>query len=288
MADLQLPPSINDLRSHALLGLVNRLKALDLTPILVYRIASLVDSAVLAMAWQWDVLNPLLAAGLTEAEQLSFPSWDAVTNIDTLLNIDLLDYQIVGGPGPGGFDPAIYRTLILLSTALHSTLGTPAALTNALSNLGFPGAVILEGQNSWGGTSWPANEGWAVFRVLIDLLTAEVPPGVDIQQLVVAVCNYWKPARCWLDSVQFRVPVADLLLPAPSDSIENIFLQLDRLKPAPSDFIAAPGWPLSDRKRIVPLHDERYYHTGTTYGVNEPHVADDGVVVNGVAISANG
>ena len=48
--DLQLPPSINDTRSKALLALINRLGAIDLTPILVYRIPSLVDSAVFAMA----------------------------------------------------------------------------------------------------------------------------------------------------------------------------------------------------------------------------------------------
>ncbi|MBV8831204.1 MAG: hypothetical protein JO108_18475, partial [Acidobacteriaceae bacterium] len=78
------------MRGQALLQLIQRLKSLDLTPILVYIIKSLNDSAVLPMAWQWDVLNPLLAEGLTGAEQIQISSWDAITDVDTLTNIDLL------------------------------------------------------------------------------------------------------------------------------------------------------------------------------------------------------
>ena len=47
MAELQIQPSINDARSQAHLALIERLSDLDLSPILVYRIPSLVDSAVL-------------------------------------------------------------------------------------------------------------------------------------------------------------------------------------------------------------------------------------------------
>ncbi len=288
MADLQSPPSINDLRSQALLALINRLKALDLTPILVYRIASLVDSAVLPMAWQWDVLNPLLAYGLEGVTTLQFSAWDPITNIDTLTNIDLLLGPVTLNPPSPSAILAAYRALILLSTKLHSTLGTRAALQNALKNLGFPDAVILEGQNSWGGTSYPSSQGWALFRVLINIATSPVPADITLETLLPAICNYWKPARCLLDSVQFQNYLADTLSPLPSDFVINIFRQVDTLKPLPADFIVAPFGPLSDAKTIVPLHDGRYYHIGTTYGANEPHVADSGVIVNGAAISANG
>jgi hypothetical protein len=291
MADLQLQPSLaTDLRAQAHLALINRLKALDLSPILVYRIASLVDSAVLAMAWQWDVLNPLLLPAVSQLVTLSYPGWDAITNIDQLTNIDLLQYTGAEVVTPTQAQLyAQYRALIEISTALHSTLGTPAALKNALSELGYSGAVIQEGQSTWGGNQWPSNEGWAVFRVLINLAT--VPAGVDISSLntvMTAVCNYWKPARCWLDSVQFQWHLQDMLVPAPFDDVRNIFRQHDYLSPLPSDVIAADAWPVSDTKSIVSLHDERYYHIGTTYRQNEPKVADSGVVVNGVAISANG
>src|SRR5690349_7888753 len=94
MADLELQPSIStDLRSMAHLALIQRLNALDLTPILVYRIASLVDSAVLPMAWQWDVLNPLLLPAASQVVMVSYPSWDVIQNLDQLVNIDQLQYQ---------------------------------------------------------------------------------------------------------------------------------------------------------------------------------------------------
>ena len=63
--DLILAPSINDSRGQAILAIVDqRMKALDLTPLLVYRVANLPDSAVLAMAWQWDVLDPSWITGI--------------------------------------------------------------------------------------------------------------------------------------------------------------------------------------------------------------------------------
>jgi hypothetical protein len=287
--DLQLPPSINDARGQALLALVNRLGAIDLTPLLVYRIPSLVDSAVLAMAWQWDVLNPLLLPDLAELITLAYGSWDAIADIDALNDINQLLYQAASEGGSSFNLYTEYRALILLSTALHSTIGTPAALLNALAGLGYAKAALQEGQDSWGGTQWPADEGWAVFRVGIPL--GEVPAGTDfttLEQRLSAMANYWKPARCWLDSIQFTTAESDVLAPAPTDFVVNIFARTDFVTPQVSDFIAAPAWPVSDAKTIVPLHDGRYYHIGTTYGVGEPHVADDGVVVNGVPISANG
>jgi len=291
MAELQLQPSIEtDLRAQAHLALTQRLKELDLTPILVYRIASLVDSAVLEMAWQWDVLNPLLLPDTSQLVTLAYPFWDAIQNIDALTNIDLLNYlaeQQV--PEPLAVLYAQYRALILLSTSLHSTLGTPAALQKGLAGLGYPNAVIQEGQNSWAGTQWPANEGWAVFRVLINLAT--VPADTDFTELntrMTAICNYWKPARCWLDSIQFQNFLTDVLTPPVSDFVINIFLQRDFLKPLPSDFIAADAWPVSDAKTVNPLYDQRYSFEGDeTYGNNQPAVVDDLVIVNGQAVEHN-
>jgi hypothetical protein len=280
VADLSLQPSISqDLRSQAHLALIARLGTLDLSTILVYRIASLVDSAVLPTAWQWDVLNPLLLPDVSQLVTLSYANWDQIANIDALQNIDLLTYQTqeeTSAPMAGRL--AQYRALILLSTSLHSTLGTVAALKNGLAGLGYAGAIVQEGQNSWGGTSWPSNEGWAVFRVLINLAT--VPADTDITSLaqrMTAICNYWKPARCWLDSIQFQWHLQDTVVPAPFDFLG----WFDTISPAPSDFIVAPGWPLVDTKNIVPLYNSRYYFVGITYGQSEPKVADGPVVING-------
>ena len=288
MADLGLQPSIaTDARSQAHLALIGRLKNIDLSPILVYRMASLVDSAVLPMAWQWDVLNPLLVPTLQIIAQENYPSWDTISNVDALNQIDQLLFQVLTTTTPTGealFNQ--YRALILLSTSLHSTMGTVGAIKNGLAGLGYPQAVLQEGQSKWGGTQYPANQGWAVFRVLIDLST--VPTGTDLGKLqtqMTAMCNFWKPARCILDSVQFQWHLADALSPLPSDVAKNVFTQHDFLSPLPSDLITAPLFPLADSKIIVPFWNARYYHTGITYGQNEPHVADSALVVNGRAIA---
>jgi len=285
--DLALQPSIaGDLRSKAHLELTKRLKNLDLSTILVYRIASLVDSAVLPMAWQFDVLNPLLLPTVSQVLFQYAGTWDQVGSVDALASIDLLQFE---GTVPETLSVlrAQYRALILLSTSLHSTLGTVGAIKNALSGLGYSGAIIQEGQSSWGGSSWPSNQGWAVFRVLINL--AQVPPDTDFSLLsnrMTAVCNYWKPARCWLDSVQFFFNVVDIVQPPVTDRQISIFSLYDTLSPLPFDFIVAPAWPLSDIKTIAPDYDGAYNHAaGIKYGGTQPHVADGGVVINGVAIS---
>jgi hypothetical protein len=287
MANLQLQPSIaTDLRSQAHLELIDRLSNLDLTPILVYRIASLVDSAVLAMAWQWDVLNPLLLPEVSQLVTLSYASWDVVQNIGPLTNVDLLQYQAQQTESaPLAVLYAQYRALILLSTSLHSVMGTPAALQKGLTNLGYPNAVIQEGQSTWGGTGYPADQAWAVFRVLINLAT--VPADTDITALttrVTAICNYWKPARCVLDSVQFQLYLEDALSPAPSDFILSAFSQMDTIAPQPSDLITARARPLSDTKAIVLFHKAEYYRSNSvTYGSTQPAVADGPMVMNGTA-----
>jgi hypothetical protein len=291
MAELQLQPSLEtDLRSQAHLALIKRLGNLDLSPILVYRIASLADSAVLPMAWQWDVLNPLLLPDLSQLVTLTYPDWDSITNIDQLVNIDLLQYQAGQDTALAGSSLyAQYRALILLSTSLHSIMGTAGALKRALAGLGYANAAVQEGQDSWGGTQWPPEQGWAVFRVLIDLAT--VPASADITSLskrVTAICNFWKPARCWLDSVQFQWHLYDTLIPPITDIVRNLFMQHDFVIPPVSDFIAALFWPVNDTKPIVPQYNQRYYFTGVTYGQNQPHVADGPVVINGVPVSANG
>jgi hypothetical protein len=278
------PPLQPDLRSQVHQVLMNRLKTLDLTAILVYRMASLVDSAVLAMAWQWDVLNPLLLPAVSVLSTQSWPGWDQIGNIDTLTNIDLLQYQVISGQTPVGEALyAQYRALILLSTALHSTMGTIGAIKNGLAGLGYPSAVVQEGQQTWGGTTYPPAQGWAVFRVLIDLST--VPAGTDLgslQNQVVASCNFWKPARCILDSVQFQWHLVDVLVPPVSDVTRNIFVQHDSLTPAPSDLITAPLWPIQDVKMISPYYNGRYYFSASiTGGGTQPPVAEGPLVING-------
>lgn len=280
--DLILAPSINDTRGRAILAITDqRLKALDLTPILVYRVANLPDSAVLAMAWQWDVLDPSWVTGIAVGE-----AWDALTSLDLLTGIDTLTSQQNDATSVSDYDT--YRSLIENSVPLHRLRGTPAAIFGALTQLGFSNALLQEGQNSWGGTSWPAFQGWAVFRVVINLAAGQLITATQ-QKRIVAATMFWKNARSWLDSVQFvSPPLTDAVLPAPAEFIVSIFAQYDLLAPAPTDLSAAPFAPLTTSRTTVPLHDRRYLHIGTTYGALEPAGVDSGVVVNGVAISARG
>ena len=85
MAELQIPPSINDTRSQALMDLVERLGEIDLTPLLVYRIDSVPAAALPFLAWQFDILSPLWQ---TVAPVIT--SVDAITNVDLLIDIDTL------------------------------------------------------------------------------------------------------------------------------------------------------------------------------------------------------
>jgi len=119
MPDLTLQPSIaTDLRAQAHLALINRLKALDVSPILVYRMASLLDSAVLPMAWQWDVLNPLLLPVASQLIELDFATWDQIVDTDVLTETDLLQYLgegAVQGPVPPATLYAQYRAGVAVS-----------------------------------------------------------------------------------------------------------------------------------------------------------------------------
>ncbi len=130
MANLQLPPSVRDLRGTAIEAIANRMAQIDLSPLLIYRIATTPAAAIPFLAWQFDVLSPM--------------------------------YQLLA---PG----ADQRQIVQNAIALKRFMGTPYAVKTALANLGWPNATILEGQNAWGGTSWPADEGWAVCRLLIPL-----------------------------------------------------------------------------------------------------------------------
>ncbi len=275
MAQLQIPPSVDDLRSQSLLTLIERLDALDLTPLLVYRLASAPDSALIFLAWQFDMLDPQwqLAAGA------SGESIDALTAIDTLTDIDTL-LSSSGSAGPTDFDS--WRALLQAAIPLHRVRGTPSAIRQALAALGWSDVGFMEGQASWGGAAWPPSEGWAVFRVIVKPAAGQ-PVGEKDAARIVAAVNFFKPVRSRLDALLFQSPGIADSAPAPND-----FTGAVDAVPAPADVILAAIPPLSDRRTIRPFHDRHYYHIGITYGITQRAVADSGVIANGVAISANG
>ena len=65
---------------------------------------------------------------------------------------------------------------------------------------------------------WPANEGWAVVRILVNLAAGQEVPSPAASQIIAAFM-FFKNERTWLDSLIFEgVPLSDLA-PPPMDYI---------------------------------------------------------------------
>jgi hypothetical protein len=108
------------------MNLSARLESLDLTPVLIRTLGNNLPASILPyLIWELDMMIP------------SVPMQSL------------------------GVTP---QTIIQNSLPLHKIMGTPGAISQALALCGFT-ATISEGQASWGGSSYPANQGWAVFRV---------------------------------------------------------------------------------------------------------------------------
>src|ERR1700723_1547501 len=130
MAQLTIQPSINDERGRALLELIGRMDALDLVPILVYRLDSVPDSALLRLAWQFDLVAPQWQLGAQVSESI-----DALAAIDPLIDVDTLS-STGGVAGSSDFDSL--RALLKVAIPLHRTRGTPYAIKAALTPPGWP------------------------------------------------------------------------------------------------------------------------------------------------------
>ena len=288
MAELQIPPSIDDARSRALLRLAERLGAIDLVPLLVYRLDSVPDSALPYLAWQFDILSPLW-------QMIAPPSLsiDALTNIDALINIDTLAEGLPPGSGGENRQTAIQRELLKAAIPLHRFRGTPWAIKNALATLGWPGATIVDGQAQWGGTGFPADQGWAVFRVYINL-GSDQPVQRNSAEIAAAAIDFFKPARAWLDSLWFVLPAAVDRAPVPFDrfAFGGVAEYEVDTAPAPSDDALAIDViepPFQDNfGPATPIYDAHYRHSGITHGANQPAVADPALILNAAAVLYGG
>jgi P2-related tail formation protein len=276
MAQLSIQPSINDLRSQALLRLIERLGSLDLTPLLVYRLDSTPAGALTMLAWQFDILAPQWQLGALTGESI-----DRLKDIDVLTDVD----SLASSAGTSGqSDADSWRQLLRAAIPLHRTRGTAYSIKTALASLGWGTVTIQEGQNSWSGTSYPASQGWAVFRVIISLARGQGVQASDPARIAGTI-NFFKPTRCQLDSIWFKLfPLADITR-LPIDTVISIFSQNDAAPP-PVDLVAAKAWNLTDLKITTALYNNHFYHTGISYGAAEPVVVDSGVTVLGQAISA--
>ncbi len=244
MAELSLQPSIRDTRTGDLMEIIGRLSTLDLSPILVYRIDSVPESALTWLTWQFDLQSAY--------------------------------WQLI--------DAGSQRELLKQAIALHRLLGTPYALKTALASLGYPGATILEGQNSWGGSGWPVDQGWAVNRIVVPVPPGGVPGGAVAD--IIATWNFFKPARSWLDEVVFRsAPLSDTLvlrdgaLVSGSADMELTLIDMLLTNVEPD---------MSDTMLRTPRHNSAYQYTGIDYGPKAVGLVDGALVTDGVAIEEGG
>jgi hypothetical protein len=217
---------------------------------------------------------------------------DALTDIDSLIDVDNL-FESGGMASVLALTEGAQRALLKNAIALHRFRGTPWAIKQALASLGWTQVTLLEGQSNWGGTAFPPNQGWAVFRVTINLAATQ-SVSLGAAATAMAAVNFFKPARSRMDSVWFAVPPISDAAPRPSDKLTLsgiVKYQLDSAR-TPKDnaltyAIATAG--LTDAHGpLVPAYDRHYRHSGITYGANEPEVADSALIVNGVAVLHGG
>src|SRR6202171_6584303 len=287
MPELSAAASINDPRTQALLVLISRLADLDLAPLLIYRIDSVPAGALPFLAWKFDILSPLW--------QLIAPAAvgvDALTNVDLIIDIDNL-IETGGVVSADSLSEAAQREMLKSAVPLHRFRGTPWAVKQALAALGWTQDSLLEGQSRWGGTAYPASQGWAVFRVMIGLVNGQAVPSGVVSPAVAAV-NFFKPARACLDSIWLVTPPASDVAPRPSDRLTLggiVRHQIDaaRVHTDSGLAIAIVSAAMIDAYGpCVPIYDSHYRHSGITYGVHEPRVADSALVVNGAAVLHGG
>lgn len=175
MADVRLLPSgINDERHRALLEVLERLDALDLVPLLVYRIDSVPAEALYALAWQWEVTG---VAG-----------WDLATT----------DEQ--------------RRELLRRAIEMHRHKGTPWAITEALRAVGFPSVSLDEGfgRPTYNGafvhdssTTHSSGTWWGYFRAIIGEADDRRAITPAVRRLLVRIIDTWKNARSELLQIRF-------------------------------------------------------------------------------------
>lgn len=272
-----------DLRTTGLMSLIDRMDSIDLTPMLAYFVET-VDASVLPyLAWQFN---------LTE-------SWWS----------DLAETT----------DP---RQLLLQVIPLHAKRGTPVSVIGLINGLGWPIVDLQEGQQAWGGSSWPDSQGWAVFRtrVLKATVTGLVAPasfdvGLGIDEIIdwdylftgtvvrASVMNqqelnavsgtmFMKRQSALLDSLVF---VEDMFVDTFASISDYITINggnniVDLFQPL-TDVVAMPWVDLTDlMTNQLATFDGRYYAATSGFTPNKqpvPRPVDSVITINGAPVEGN-
>lgn len=103
--------------------------------------------------------------------------------------------------GYGGYRLAVTddqkRTLIKQAIELHRYKGTVWAVKQAMSNVGFPDAVLEE----------HVDDHWAKFRVYVDIKSREIN-AAEIDALREMIL-FWKNTRSWLVDIAYKITLDD-------------------------------------------------------------------------------
>lgn len=284
--DLQLPAGINDERSRAVLELINRLGAIDLAPLLVYRIDELPDDALHFLAWQFHVMGE--------------EGWELAET------------------------PAERRALIRRALELHRYKGTAWSVREAVRSLGYAEAEIVEGlpvalydgEHSHAGVeTYGGGTRWAMFRVILDLGEDKGLVAETVSRMV-ALINAYKNVRSHLIDVTFRASSVDEVTIEDVAEVTTLHTARDvtpwgrrydgsidhdhgvrqtydatlayggaadhsgwgevgERYAAIRDLMAGVGrYGAADRIEVTPHHDGRFRHSGITYGEGQPPAAD--------------
>jgi P2-related tail formation protein len=170
MADQMLIPSgIRDENSIAMNEIIDRMGSVDLTPLLVYIIDNVTETALPHLIEQFHVAGNeggILAENDTNK-----------------------------------------RTLLKRAIALHRLKGTPAGVKQAIAAIGFGDATIIERSADWrldgavsldGTHHLSSAEGWAEY-----IMTIARPVTNDQAQMIRNLCAEFAPARCVLTAINF-------------------------------------------------------------------------------------
>jgi hypothetical protein len=165
MAELQFAPSVRDARGLGLEAVLARHAAIDPAIIQTNHLATVVEAALPAIAWGWDMLGPL---------------WDALP------------------------DTATKRTFLLAVADLQGRRGTPWSVKTAMAILGWPNAVVIENQGAlyydgsadfdgywWYGTAMGA---WYEWAIELPLALADGFTAGDLA-LVEEIAQFYGPLR---------------------------------------------------------------------------------------------
>ena len=211
MAQLQLPPSINDLRSQSLLATIERLDALDLTPsaVLPPRLGSGFGADLSGLA-----IRHARSAVATCGEHLGreYRRADRHRHAHRYRHVVIV-------VGQRRADRLRFLASAAADLPFHciACMARSYSISQALGSLNWTSVTFLEGQTSWGGSAWPSSEGWAVFRVVVNLGAGQTVGMNDAARIVAAV-NFFKPARSWLDALVFEAAPLGDAAPAPATS----------------------------------------------------------------------